>query len=387
MGQTHTGETERHGTGLLDTAIVVAENIRLLILLPLGAGLLALGIGFVISPTFTATTRLLPPQQHQGLAATLTAQLGALTGGAATFPGVKNPADIYVAMLKSRTIADRLIERFKLKELYEKDLTDEARQVLENRVRIIATRDGLISVSVDDHDPKRAADIANAYVDALFTLTQTLTVTEAGQRRLFFEQQVKKAKDDLTRAEVALRSAGINEATLNTVPQSALEFLANLKIRITAQEVRVASLRGSMTGSNPEVKQAETELAALRAQLTKIEGNHGSKIGERGADYIARFRDFKYHETLFELVAKQYEVARLDEAREAASIQVVDVAVAPELKSKPKKALIAVATTFGAFFVTLVIVLVRQVFRNAAHDPASAPKINRLREVLGLRRH
>jgi tyrosine-protein kinase Etk/Wzc len=371
---------------LLDLALVVAENLRTLVFLPLVAGLVALAISFSISPTFTATTTLLPPQQQQSLATALASQLGALAGPAGAVAGIKNPADMYVAMLQSRTVADKVIERYGLKQLYRAEFAEQARKELKSRTKISTGRDGLIVVSVDDHSPKRAADLANAYVEALFALTQTLAVTEAGQRRLFFERQLKEAKNDLTNAEIALRGAGINEAVLNTVPESAFEFVASLKARVTAQEIKLASMRGFMTDSNPEFRQAQVELAALREQLAKTEQNGGAKVKGRGTDYIARLRDFKYHETLFGLIAKQYELARLDEARESAVIQVVDTALAPDLMSKPRKTMIAVLTALAVFFLVLLTVFVRQGVRNAAAHPQMAGKLARLRQLLQLRR-
>jgi tyrosine-protein kinase Etk/Wzc len=370
---------------LLDVALVLARNIRLLVSLPLAAGLIALGISFMVAPTFTATTRLLPPQTPGGTSTLLT-QLAGLTGAVGAAVGVKNPVDTYVAILQSRTIADRLIERFELKRLYNSEFDELARKALEARSKVAATRDGLIVIHVDDHDPRRAADIANAYVEELRALTQTLAVTEASQRRLFFERQVKQAKHDLAKAEVALRSAGINEATLNIVPQSALEFVAGLKARITAHEIKLAALRGFMTESNPEFIQTQTELSALRAQLMKIEENGGSKMSGRGAEYVARLRDFKYQETLFELIAKQYELARLDEAREAALIQVVDSAIPPDLKSKPRKAMIAIMTTLITFVLTALALFVRQGIRKAAGDPRMAAKLAQLHQSVRLKR-
>ena len=377
---------EEDEISLLDLALVIAENLRTLILLPLAAGLIALGISFFITPTFTATTTLLPPQQQQNLASVLAGQLGALAGPAAAVAGIKNPVDTYVAMLKSRTVAERLIERFDLKKLYEVNLNEQARKKLESRTRISAGRDGLITISVDDHNPRRAADIANGYVDALIGLTQTLAVTEAGQRRVFFERQLKQAKDDLQRAELALRTAGINETTLNTVPQSALEFVAGLKAKVTAQEIKLASMRGFMTEENPEFRQARNELAALRAQVAKAEQSDTIKSDGRGAEYLARLRDFKYHETLYELMAKQYELARLDEAREGAVIQVVDKAIPPEVRSWPRRSVIAVTITLTVFFVTLVVVFVRQGWRRSSTYPDNRVKVAKLRELLRLRR-
>lgn len=371
---------------LLDLALALAENIRILVFVPFVSGLVAFGTAFLIPPTFTATTRILPPQQQQSGAAALASQFGALSGLAGAAAGIKNPTDTYVAMIKSWTVADRVIERFKLKELYEAKFGEDARRELSARTRVSSGKDGLITIEVDDQDPKRAADLANAYVDELRNLNQTLAVTEAAQRRLFFGNQVKQAKDDLTRAEITLRSSGVGEAALKTNPLSALSVVAELRARITAQEVKLASMRGFLAESNPELKQAQQELSALRGQLSKAGETDSLKAGGNGAEYIAKYRDFKYQETLFELMVKQYEMARLDEAREGAVIQVVDPARPPERKSKPKRALIAVVTTFGAFFIVLLGIYVRGALRSAAANPETAGKLAQLRSWLRLRR-
>jgi len=345
--------------------------------------LVALGIGFLIEPSYTATTRILPPVQQQGSTAALAAQLGALAGLVGPAAGIKNPSDQYVALIKSHSVYDAMIRRFKLHDLYQAQYLDDAREELKRRTRVSASsKDGLISIDVEDNDPGRAAAMANAFVDELRNLTKTLAITEAAQRRLFFEEQLIQAKENLTTAEIALQASGIGEAALRTLPQSALESLARLKAQITTQEIKLASMRTFMTESNPDFRLAVRELSALREELSKVEQKTPIKGLSNGAEYIAKYRDFKYHETLFELMAKQYEIARLDEAREGAVIQVVDVAKAPERKSSPQKALIAVVTTLAFFFVTLVAVLIRQALRAAAAHPSTASKIARLRQLL-----
>ncbi len=371
--------------GLLDVALLIAENLKLLILIPLTFAVIALAVTFTLSPTYTATTRILPPQQPQTSAALLfAAQWTSLSGGMTSALGLKNPADVYIGILKSRTVADRLLDRFNLQKLYDEQYSDEARKELAKLTTITLGKDGLITIEVDDHDPKRAAEMANAYVEALYHLTQSLAVTEAAQRRLFFEKQLQRTKDDLARSEIALRGSGINEAALKTVPQSTIEALARLKAQITAQEVKLAAMQGFMTESNPEYRQAQQELAALHAQLAKAQRIDLSKATGAGAEYIEKFRTFKYHETLFELVAKQYEVARLDEAREGAVIQVVDLAVPPERKSKPKRSLIVFLTTSVSLALTLLFVFLRQAVGKAASHPESAGKLLRLRQLLRL---
>ena len=372
---------------LLDIALVLAENWKTLVFVPLFAGLVALGISFLIPPTYTAATRILPPAQQQSTSAALAAQLGSLAGLVGGATGLKNPGDQFVALLKSRSVLDAIVERFKLKELYATHFLEDARRALEQRSRVSAgVKDGLISIEVDDHDPRRAADIANAFVEELRNLTKTLAISEAAQRRLFFEEQLAQAKDHLTKSEIALQGSGVSEATLRTEPRSALESLARLKAQITAQEIKLASMRTFMTDANPEFRLAIRELAALRDELSKSERSSPVKALDNGAEYITKYRDFKYHETLFELMAKQYELARLDEAREGAVIQVVDAAQPPERKSKPKKALIAAVTTLIVFFATVLLVFVRQAFQNMAGQPESAEKLGRLRRLLGLRR-
>lgn len=365
---------------LLDLLQVVVDNLRLLVLGPLVAGLAALGIAFIIPPTFTATTKFMPPQQQQSAAASMLASLGALGGLAGAATGLKNPAEQYVAFLKSRSVQDALIDRFKLTERYDEKFKQDARLELEKNAQITSGKDGLISINASDKDPAFAAQLANAYVEELGHLLSRLAVTEAQQRRLFFEKQLGNTKDKLVKAEQALKASGVNSNVLKTNPTAAVEALAKLKASITAQEIKLASMRGYLTESSPDFKQAQTELAAMRTQMARAENAEpAAQAGE--SDYVTKFREFKYQETLFELFAKQYEMARIDESREGAVIQVVDTAVPPELKAKPKKAMIAMLTTLAVGFALLLFVFVRQALRNAISTSDTADKISRLQSA------
>lgn len=372
---------EEDEISLLDLLQVVAENLRLLIVGPLAAGLLALGITFAIAPTFTASTKFMPPQQQQSGAAAMLSSLGALGGLAGAATGLKNPADQYVAFMKSRSVQDALVDRFKLMERYESKFRGDARKALESGSVIASGKDGLITVDVDDKDPQFAAQLANAYVEELGHLLNRLAVTEAQQRRLFFEKQLANAKDNLVKAEQALKASGVNSSVLKASPAAAVEGLAKLKAGITAQEVKLASMRGYLTESAPDFRQAQTELSAMRVQMARAEKEEPVTGGAKGedSDYIARYREFKYHETLFDLFAKQYEMARVDESREGALIQVVDTAQPPENKSKPKKATIAIVTTLATGFALLLFIFIRQAWRNAAANPETAAKLAGLR--------
>ncbi len=372
---------------LLDLLQTIVDNLRLLVLGPLAVGLAALGISFAIPPTYTAKTQFLPPQQQQSAAASMLASLGSLGGLAGAAAGLKNPTDQYVAYMKSNTVEDALIDRFKLMERYDEKLKDDTRKELEKNVRIASGKDGLISVEFDDKDPKFAAELANAYVEELRSLMGRLAVTEAQQRRLFFEKQLVKAKENLTAAEQSLKATGISDSVLKSNPASAVAGVAALKAQITAQEVKVGAMRGYLAETAPDFKQALTELANLRAQLAKQDKQDATSDKAGQGDYISRYRDFKYHETLFELFAKQYEIARVDEAREGAVIQVLDAAQPPERKSKPKKALIAIIATLAAGFALLLFVFIRQALRHGAQDTETATKLATLqaswRKALG----
>jgi uncharacterized protein involved in exopolysaccharide biosynthesis len=368
---------------LLDLLQVIADNLKLLTLGPLAVGLTALGISFAIPPTYTASTRFLPPQQQQSMAASMLASLGSLGGLAGAAAGLKNPADQYVAFLKSRSIADSLIEKFKLQERYEEPYKDDTVKQLQSLVRISGGKDGLITVEAEDREAAFAAQLANAHVEELGKLLSRLAVTEAQQRRLFFEKQLFQVKDKLTAAEQALQASGVNASALKSDPKAAVTVVAQLQAQVTAQEVKIAAMRGYLTDTAPQLKQAMNELSALHAQLDKAENSSNTRDSD--ADYVARYREFKYQETLFELFSKQYELAKVDEAREGAVIQVVDVAQAPERKSKPKKALISILSTLGSGFALLMFVFIRQGLRNAKRSPETAAKLARLRSSLSFK--
>ena len=361
---------------LLDLLQVVVDNLRLLVLGPLVCGLAALGISFAIPPTFTAKTQFLPPQQQQSSAASMLASLGALGGLAGAASGLKSPADQYIAFMKSVTVQDALIERFMLVEKYEAKLKTDARMALTGSVRIASGKDGLISVEVDDIDPKFAADMANAHVEELRNLLGRLAVTEAQQRRMFFEKQLAQTKDNLAKADLALKSSGINSSILKSSPASAVEAVARLKAGISVQEVKLGTMRNYLTESSPDFKQALSELASLKSQLTKSEKEEPASQGS--SDYVARYREFKYQETMFELFAKQFEMAKVDESREGAVIQLLDIAEPPERKAKPKKAMIAIIAALASGFTLLLFVFIRSALKSASQNQETQNRVSAL---------
>lgn len=366
------------GLSVIDLLLVVSENLRLLLLGPLLAGLVALGISFAIVPTFTARVQFMSPKQPQNPAANALSELGIFGGGGVgAIAGIRNPADQYVALAKSYSIADALIDQFKLTERYESKFKEDTRKALAARTSVtVGPKDGLITLEVDDADPKLAADMANAYVRELRQLLNRLALTEAQQRRVFFEKQVLDAKANMVRSEQALRASGVDGTALKLSTAAALEGVARIKAQISAQEVKLAAMRGFLAESAPDFRQASTELAALRAQMERASKEDNAPSGSN--DYIAKFRDFKYHETLLGIYLRQFELARVDESRDGTVIQVVDAAQPPQRKSRPKKARVAVLTTLMAGFVLLLFVFARQGIRRARQNPHSAQKMQRL---------
>ena len=281
---------------LLDLLQTIVDNLRFLILGPLAVGVTALGVSFLIPPTYTSKTQFLPPQQQQSAAANMLASLGNLGGLAGAVGGIKNPADQFLAYMKSVTLQDSLIERFKLLERYEAKTKLDARLALTGNVRAVSSKDGLISVEVDDKDPKFAADLANAHVEELGKLLGKLATTEAQQRRLFFEKQLTQAKDKLVQSEIALAATGVSGNVLKSNPAAAVAVVAGLQAAVTAQEVKLGTLRGYLAETAPDFKQALNELANLRTQLAKLEKDGpiaNAKPFSEG-DYVSKYRDFKY---------------------------------------------------------------------------------------------
>jgi len=371
---------EAAGVDFVALLAVLARRWRLLIAMPLLAGVLAFGASFLIKPTFTARSMFLPPQQPQSGGSSALASLSALQGLAGSLGAMKSPADQYLSLMHSVNVEDRIIDRFKLMQRYDVKYRFLARKELEGNIRTeLGKKDGLITIEVDADGAALAADIANGFVAELRRLSSELALTEAQQRRVFFEGQLKQTRTKLNEAQQVLSSSGFDAGALKAEPKAAAEGYARLEAEATAAEVRLQTLRRSMADGSPEVQQQLAQYEALNAQLTKLAGA-ASVPGD--AEYVGRYRDFKYQEALFELFSKQYEMARLDESREGGLIQVVDVATPPERKSKPHRSVIALGAAFAAFVLLIPFILVRHHWRRGA-DPANDADSARLDGATG----
>ncbi|RYG31689.1 MAG: lipopolysaccharide biosynthesis protein [Burkholderiales bacterium] len=326
---------------------ILLPHWRGIILAAFAAGVLGAAGSFLIPPWYTARTAFITPQSQQGLAGAALASLGALSGLAGAVAGVKSPGDQYVGLLQSATISNRIIEKFKLVDIYDVQFKMDARKELAANARFgLGKKDNIISIEVDDRDPQRAADMANAYLQELRDLSEQLNLTDAQQRRAFFEKYLKQTQVQLQSAQQALQRSGFNPGALKAEPKAAAEAYSTLQARTVAAEVKLQGLRQGLSDSTAEVQQQLGVVTALRAQLAKLER---PEAGPSDQDYLTAYREFKYQETLFEIFARQFEIAKVDESRESSVFQIVDVAMPPERKSRPKRSVVALGAMVAGF--------------------------------------
>ncbi|PQO94772.1 lipopolysaccharide biosynthesis protein [Massilia phosphatilytica] len=366
--QTMTGGAEVPGRAdeinILDLLKALNKRKKLIVVLPLASAVLAAGISFTLPKTYQANTNLLPPQSNQSGNAALLAQLGGVASVAAGFGGLKNPNDVYIAMLKSRTVADRLIERFDLKKEFGITSQERLRARLAGLATISSGKDGLITIVTEAKTPKMAAALANGYVAELSALTKVLAVSEAARRRVFFEQQLEKAKDNLANAEVALKGALDTHGVISVDSESRaiVETTGRLRAQISAKEIELGAMQSFVTENNPNYRRVQEELNSLKAELSRLEngrnsGTANAQPSKEGLQNIKILRDIKYYDMLYQLLAKQYEAARLDEARDPTVIQVLDPAVEPERAIKPRKTYITIGAFAAGLFAAIFWVL------------------------------
>lgn len=377
---------------VIDILIVLAKHKKAIIGTAIAAALISAGVSLALPNVYKATARLLPPQQNQSSALALLSQFGGVASAAAGAAGLKNPNDLYIGMLKSRTVADRLVAQFDLKKVYETDLQVAARNKLEANSSITSGKDGLITIEVEDKDPKRVAPLANAYVNELLRLTKVLAVTEASQRRVFYERQLEAAKDNLAKAEMTLKSTIDARGVISVDAESRaiLETVGVLKAQISAKEIQLSSLRAFVTAENPDYRRAEEELSGLRTELSRLENGRGGEgmnsQKQGGLESVKVLREVKYQQMLYQLLAKQYEAARIDEAKDPSVVQVLDSAVEPERKSKPMRAVIVLLSTVIGGIGAIAWAFFAEARSKALASPRSAAQWVELQSYLRFRK-
>jgi tyrosine-protein kinase Etk/Wzc len=380
---------------LLDYLIVVAKRKRLILSITLSAAIITAIISFILPPVYRAETKILPPQQSSSsLAADFLSQLGGAAGVVSAATNIKTPNDLYIELLQSRSVLDRIIDRFNLMSLYKIESREKVRSTLMDRFEVQNGRkSNIITLTVDDEDPKRAAGMANAFVDELMNLTKGLAVTEAAQRRLFFEEQLKGTKIALTKAEENLRGFQEKSGAVQVESQAkaVIESVANIRAQIAAREVQLKVMRTYATAQNPDLQKIEEELRGLNEQLLRLEEKGGrnpdplmpiGRMPKVGTEYIRKLRDLKFNETLYELLTKQYEAAKLDEAREAVVIQVIDKALPPEKKTKPQRALMVITATLTGLFFSVLAAFFMEYMENSSKNPENKKRYETLKDTL-----
>ncbi len=397
--QKHPGEDQ---VSLLDLLIVLGRRKTFLIQSTLAVAALSVIFCLAFPNSYTATASILPPQQNSSLGAALLSQmsslgsLGALASGGLGFAGLKNPNDLAIALLKSRSVEEAMVQRFDLKKLYKEKRMSDARKALESHCDIEnSLKDGLIRISITDRDPRRASEMTNAYVEEYKKFSATLAVTEASQRRLFFEQQLEQAKNNLGVAEEAMKATEQTTGMiqLDSQAKALIEAVATLRAQIAAKEVQIRGMSLFAAQNNPDLLVAKEQLTELQRQLKQLGGSESGadsdlivprkKLPEAGLDYIRKLRDVRYNELIFELLAKQFEVAKLDEAREGAVIQVVDSAVPPDRKSFPRLTIIGPAATLSWLLLAILWVFFRQGIARAQDRPEERERLQVLKAVWG----
>jgi uncharacterized protein involved in exopolysaccharide biosynthesis len=382
---------------LLDYWRVIRKRRRLIGGLCVSAVLAALAVSLLLPKIYESTATLLPSldsKEGSGLGALLAAT-GA--GGAAqslgfSLPGAPaTPTDIFVSMLKSRIMADSVIERFDLKALYQAKTMQDARNALQDDTRISISKEKVIKIIVEAESPQLAADIANFYVSNLDRLNQTLNVSKVGQNRKFIEGRLAETQANLVKTEETLKDFQTRNKTVAVEAQSKamIEAAAMIQGQIMAQEVQLQVMSGYLSPDNPELSRVRSSIEELKKQLSLLESGKGGKgmlPGDRlhpamitvpglALEYGRLLRELKVQETLYALLISQYEQAKLSEARDTPTVQVLDAAIPAEKKSKPSITLNVIIGGLLALFVGIFLAFfleyLERIRARQAQEPAN----------------
>ena len=377
---------EEEDISLIDILTIIGQQKSLIIGLTLASALLAVIVSLLMTPVFTARTLVMPPQQQQSSAASSLASLGALAGVASSTIGIKSPDDMYVSFMTSEGFQKKIIDHFNLMDRYHCPFVIDCRQSLSQHARIVSDKkSSLMSIEVDDVDPVFAANMANTFVEELSILLGRLAVTEAQQRRLYFENQIKKTQDDLSLAETQFRNAqhrsGLQLPTVEA--ETGVKAIAEMHGQIAAREIQLQALKSYATKENNDVKKLVTELAAMKMHLLKLERGSLDTSNPQSIqqEAIQSYRNMKVQESMLEAFAKQYELAKVDESKEGPLVQVVDSATPPERRSSPKRTQLVVNSALGGFVFSTLLAFLRNMLRNTAQSSEGRAKLHALKRA------
>jgi capsule polysaccharide export protein KpsE/RkpR len=371
-------------------------------------------IVFLIPVRYTTTSRLMPPDQASQGIASMVAALG--KGGTSDLGsigtellGVKTSGDLFVGVLKSETVQNALVNKFDLRKVYGEKRWQDARKKLENRTDVTTDRkSGIITIKVSDHSPERAAALGREYVEQLNRVVITLDTSSAHRERVFLESRLKEVQQDLEKAEKDFGEFASKNTALDVKEQgrAMIGAAGELEGELIAAETELEGLRQIYTSNNVRVRSLEARIAEYKRQLQKMGGQAGGAAGEAtesnsnngqnsdvvppirqlpilGVTWSDLYRKTKVEETIFEILTKQYEMARVEEAREVPSIKVLDVAGVPEKKSFPPRALLIALGTLVIFGLAAWYVLRKE--RWLRMDPKDPRKVLAREIWLGTR--
>ena len=350
---------------ILDYLIVLAKRKNLIIAITLTVSVITAIYSYTLPKIFRAETRIMMMSEG-GKGSSLLNEFSALTGIGNSSPGgIKNPSAI-VEIIKSRTVYDRIIERFGLMDIYETDSREDAQKALGGSVEPdIDKSSDIISIAVLNEDPKMAAELANAFVEELKNHLHTFAITEASGRRLFLEKKLKQTKEALIESEEAMREFQEKTGVLKVEDQAraVIESIVKMRAEIAVKEVEIRVMKTYSTVNNPDLQRTQEGLIGLKSELRKLEEKGGNSFNPLmptgrmpgvGTNYVRKLRDLKFNEGLFEFILKQYEMASIDEPKDPAIIQVIDKANIPERKFQPKRRRMVMISAFVSFCFSLL---------------------------------
>lgn len=326
---------------------------------------MGVAIALLATPRYEAEASFMPPTDGgSSSAAAMLAQFsGGLAGIGGSALGLKDPSQMYVGVIGSREIREKIVKQFGLDSVYRISDPDDLVNTLAGNTVVTAGKDGIIRISVTDRSPLRASQMANAYMDRLQECLNGYSLREANDRKTFFESQLTIVKERLWKAELELKDAQLKSGVMDPTGQATMTFtaIAELRARLAAKQIELRASAGTLMPSNPVVQQLHSEIAGIERELAKLkDGNspdalvQASKLPEAIVAYYRAFREVKYQETLFEIISKQFELAKLDGERASTVLKVVDHAVAPSKRSFPKRSMMVVVFFVGSMVMAIV---------------------------------
>jgi len=342
---------------ILDCIEVVVKQKMMIARVTISALVFSTIIAFTIPKQYRSATRILPPQQDNGLMGMMMATMsGGMAGLAGDLLGKGSSADLYVGILKSHSISDPIIDKFKLMKAYDNKYRFDTYKKLDKNVDIsVGKKDGIIDIIVEDKDPNRAADIANAFVHELGKLTVKLNIIGAGNNKEYLEERLANARVDLIKSEDALKSFQSKYKALDITEQAkgTIKGVADLEARLAEEEIKLGNIKRLYTDSSQEVKYQQSVVSNILRQIHKLDGKHSDSvilgvgsIPEIGQQYLRLMREFKIQEALVELLTKQYEMSKLNQTKDVTGIQIIQKAQIPDKPVKPNKVFIVFTITF-----------------------------------------